>query len=194
MIINDPVVGPLPVSGDVIEWQHVFLMSIGRCYKYRSVVFDSLSTIDDSPRRDGLVHLNNVLFSQFLIEWCKIFGANNNKIHWKKLYVSGTAVDTHYRMNQKTFEGKMRQLLCHHAGITVAEFDKTHKSMTDARDKYAAHLDIGEVPPMPFLEIPYKVANALTVVFGGLVGDRYHPLESYSDTFLAEISATIVLN
>ncbi len=194
LLIRDPHEGLLPISSGVFSWQINSLISLARSYHYKPVFELVIQGLDAGPRKNFVMQMHSISFLSFVVEWCKVFGTNNNSIHWKKLYYSGTPLDDMKRLSQEAFERHVRSAILRYSGVTQDDFNKAYSSVKAARDRFAAHIDINDIPPMPFLEIPYRIANALTVLFTGFVGDPFRDLNSYHDEFVAEIEAVLVVD
>ena len=85
------------------------------------------------------------------IDWCKVFGSDGpNQTHWKK--TAGKTPDA--------AQADFRQRVLTKTGISRSGWDSYHKSMCVFRDKYVAHIDIGNIPPTPDYDIALQVAFA----------------------------------
>ena len=194
LLIQDPHEGLLPISSEVFRWQFDTLNAIARAYHYKPVFIRVLGQMEAGPRKNFIMQMHGVSFLSFIIEWCKIFGANNNEIHWKKLYAQGTPLDDKRQLSPQAFEQRVRRALLRYAGITHEEFKQTYESVKNARDRFAAHVNPNDIPEMPFFDKPYRIANALTVLFTGIVGDEFRILDSYQAAFTAEITSVLEPN
>lgn len=93
------------------------------------------------------LHVRAQLIRTFVIEWTKLFGANSNEIHWKKLV-----------MEQPAF----RDAALEKANLTENEWKDYWKQMTSFRDKVVAHLDADELPG----EVPDMTAARAMLIAG----------------------------
>lgn len=86
---------------------------------------------------------------QAAILWCMVFGANGcNPAHWKN--ISKTQSD------ELTFSFR-EGILCS-AGIDEQQWNLYWADMTDFRNKYAAHRDLGFGNPVPNFDVALQVA------------------------------------
>ena len=104
---------------------------------YAATVTWCQKTIELDTKR-YLVTVADACIQMYVINWCKIFGAErNNPIHWKKY---GIAEEDFFQKLQKD------------CGITKVDFDCCREAMMDFRNKYVAHTgDFDGV--VPFLRI-----------------------------------------
>ena len=80
-----------------------------------------------------------------VVEWCKVFGSDGEKTHWKKVLA-----DNIKEIEEQDLEDFRRRVLSK-TGLTQKEWDTYHKKMLSLRDKYVAHLDLSK----PFSEPAY---------------------------------------
>lgn len=86
---------------------------------------------------------------QATVKWCKIFGSNNcNDTHWKRLTTEPTNL-------QRSFRDGLKKSL----GINQGQWDIYWTELTDFRNKYIAHSEIGFIAPVPSFDM------ALNIVF-----------------------------
>lgn len=84
-----------------------------------------------------------------VIDWCMIFGADSNEIHWKKVVAT------------KTAQAKFRKHLFATTGLAGAQWKSYWLSMTKFRNNYAAHKTTqGTYPPVPMMDLALKIACA----------------------------------
>jgi hypothetical protein len=65
--------------------------------------------------------------------WCNVFGASDEKLHWRKTPAAEAA--------DQAARDFLQRILAH-TGFTSEAWQVYHKSMLDFRNKYVAHLDI----------------------------------------------------
>ena len=84
-----------------------------------------------------------------VIDWCMIFGADSNEIHWKKV------------VSNKSAQAKFRKHLFAATGLTGAAWKSYWLSMAKFRNNYAAHKTTqGTYPPVPMMDMALKIACA----------------------------------
>jgi hypothetical protein len=84
-----------------------------------------------------------------IIDWCMVFGADSNATHWKKV--------ARCRASQSAFRKHLKAA----TGITGPSWKKFWRSMTEFRNKYAAHRTVeGTYPPVPMVDTALLVAIA----------------------------------
>lgn len=94
------------------------------------------------------------------IDWCKVFGSDwRNDTHWKKIV--GKAPETAIDEFRKRIPAK--------TGLSQSEWAAYHKSMCDFRDKYVAHVEIGNIPKTPSFDVALKVVFAYDEWVRGLI-------------------------
>jgi len=98
-----------------------------------------------------------------ITDWCMVFGADSNQIHWKKV-----AVDDEARCSFR------RHLLCA-IELTREQWDTYWSDMTTFRNDFAAHRIVAPVYPLvPYMDVALLAATAyddwfrssVTVSFG----------------------------
>lgn len=149
------------VSPEVLAWHAQLLLGIGKSYHYRLELARHEVPAVHIVRRTGLRHLSNTLFLQFIIDWCKIFANPAEKSYWLRLY---TKTGSKGPAKVEKFKKKMKEYILQHTEIPQDEYATLIDRMKNARDKYAAHLDIGDIPQMPFLEPAFRIANVFSAL------------------------------
>jgi len=77
---------------------------------------------------------------QAAIKWCKVFGSHShNETHWKKLNPD----------DEKEIRDCFIDSLNKSQGIDLKQWEVYWKEMTDFRNKYVAHTEIGFTAPVP---------------------------------------------
>jgi len=85
------------------------------------------------------------------LDWCKVFGSDGpNPTHWKK------TSDLNPTEVQKMF----RQAALSKTGFSQSEWDEYHNRMCRFRDRYVAHVEVGQIPPVPLYDKAFEVACA----------------------------------
>lgn len=83
-----------------------------------------------------------------IIDWCMVFGTDSNEIHWKKV-----VIDEQYQCN---FRRHIRKL----ANLTKKQMDEFWFSMTNFRNKYAAHRTAAtHYPAVPYMDTALIIAT-----------------------------------
>ncbi|CAM4140553.1 hypothetical protein AEBE7430_19345 [Aeromonas bestiarum] len=126
-------------SNSIKSTEHcmMFLATFARSYYTFYAIDEHLNSLDDNtgnlfPFRS----ICNALLCDAAIIWCKVFGSNKEKTHWK------LTVD-----NQDEF----RSFLFSELGITQKEFNLYWKDITEFRSNIVAHFnpeyfETGETP------------------------------------------------
>lgn len=193
ILIKHPDTRAVTTSKAVIEWQWQTLLSIGRSYVYRNHLSALLTTLEDGPHKTAIIQTHNTHFSQLLIEWCKIFGSPKNKIHWQKAFKGLSAGKNQVFCTRKRYTDIVKIFILQSAEINNKEYKKAVGTMKNARNKYVAHCDIGQIPQMPFLETPYAIANSYSAFLSGAQGHNIAPLSEHQALFESEAQAAFPL-
>ena len=83
-----------------------------------------------------------------IIDWCMVFGADSNEIHWKRV-VLGKKGQTEFRRHLFKF-----------TGMTEHQWRSYWLSMTRFRNEFAAHKKVdGEYPPVPMMDRALQVVK-----------------------------------
>ncbi len=86
---------------------------------------------------------------QATISWCKVFGAYGcNDIHWKKLNIE----------EQNELKTSFLDGLSKSYAITTDDFEDYWKEITDFRNKFAAHTELGFNAPVPSFDKALQIA------------------------------------
>ncbi|MGF1888095.1 hypothetical protein L4D13_18375 [Photobacterium profundum] len=133
-----------------VEMQGRFfvLNSFFRSY-YLTNGLDSLCESYDSSQRElsTFTHIHNVLLSDVVISWCKLFGMNSEDCHWKNL------VENH---------DDFRNCLSEQLGLSVKEFREYQLKVLDFRNKWVVHYEPSyDHDIIPYFEHMYASALAL---------------------------------
>ncbi len=133
---------------------------------YTATVAWCLETIELDTNR-YLVTVADACIQMYVINWCKIFGAErNNPIHWKK-----------YGVVEEGFFQKLQK----DCGITKGDFDCCRKAMMDFRNKYVAHTDDFD-GVVPFLRITLDALVTLDAVLIDLNDELFGMLKDYIES------------
>lgn len=177
VVIFDSSFGAFPADRQIIRWYPTLLGNIGKAFHYRKFVAKILRTELGMTQKNALVYTHDVYFLQFVVEWCKIFGAlRSNLSHWMYLYtkIRLKRDDNIKILERNMFYKRFMPILLEKARLTEGEYRSTVTQMIKARNKYAVHLDLDSIPPMPYLLPAYKIANALSSL---LVNQDYVMIE-----------------
>nr|WP_287412670.1 hypothetical protein [Pseudodesulfovibrio sp.] len=187
-IIHHPNTRLICASEEIVNWQWNVLFSIGRSHIYRKHLQSLLERLADGDYKNAVTQTQNTMFSTFLLDWCKIFGANNNEIHWKKALLNHKTIEGHTICTKQQYATIVKQFIFEHAEITEAESQSATNAMKDARNKYAAHINFQRMPVMPYLDIPYKIARAYYAFLFKVQGVHKTPWNDLEGTFNNEIN------
>lgn len=128
----------------VIANQMALLIEYAQCYAFFKVVSEYLQ--DHKEDQEFWVHLTNVTLNDLIIKWCKVFGTDENELHWKKSSKSDGYTEFVRRLIISAFNGD-------------SEFWKSyHEEMCHFRNTYSAHRNVGEYRSVPLLDDGFKVA------------------------------------
>lgn len=162
-VVDFPDIGKFPVSIDFLEWQSDLIFSLGRSYHYHGVLIELATKELEVRRKRALVHLNNVMLLQFIIDWCKLFGSTkDNEVHWRNLYLRRRHNDRDKTIRGK-INGKIKNYIKSHSGIKN-KFEVIEGALIDARNRYAAHLQISNVPKLDMLKDAYRIADIYSAI------------------------------
>ena len=96
-----------------------------------------------------MVETLNTHLKMSVIEWCKIFGTDDNELHWEKTVI----------MNSCKFQNEFRLKIYEATKLSAKEWKDYHSTIIGFRNKYVAHYDKDYDEPVP------KMDNSLTVAF-----------------------------
>ena len=128
------------------KWLTAFFRSY-HCFFALHPLCDELDDGDDGLDLLPFHHLSNVLLYDTVINWCKIFGVDNEDCHWKRV------VKDH---------GAFRTFLFFRIDTDPAAFRKYQESVLDFRNKWIVHFDPQyDHGVVPKLDVAYQTAIAL---------------------------------
>ena len=139
-----------------------------RSFTYFREIERHLSTLNKN--REFWVHLHNTLLNDAVLKWCKVFGADDNEVHWKK------------SSQNKEFHAAVRENLLYRTGFTLEEWKAYHQIMRDFRNSYSAHRNISALKPVPWMDKSFDVAAS----FFDFIVDQYHPWAGHQP-YLGEV-------
>lgn len=117
----------IEVNTNEIEHSMMYLATFARSYHTFYALYERLDALDyDAGYLYPFRSICNALLSDATISWCKVFGANAEKTHWK------VAVDDPSR-----FKG----LLLRELNISEKEFQDYWREMMDFRNNVIAHFN-----------------------------------------------------
>jgi hypothetical protein len=138
----------------VIGNQIHLLIEYSQSYSF----FNTVAKNIDSSASDAAywAHLSNVTLTDLIIKWCKVFGTDDNELHWKKASVSNGYID-------------------HIRGLIIGRFDNNldswgqyRKGVINFRNTYSAHRNVEEYAPVPFSSKSFEIAE---LYFNFLIDD-----------------------
>ena len=141
-----------------IEWLVCNLEEISKSYFISRTINQHTQYLDlgfetYAPYR----HLCNVLVADVVIRWCKVFGTDNEEMHWKKL------------INENEIEA-FRASIFSSAKVTPEEFRAYWQQMKKVRDSVCAHFTyeyVGE--EVPHFETAIDCASAAHSYFADIL-------------------------
>ncbi|WP_022943127.1 hypothetical protein [Psychromonas hadalis] len=96
-------------------------------------------------------HIHNILLSDAVTSWCKLFGSWKDEGHWKKLI-------------PKEDHNKFLVFMQNETKLTLDEFNNYRKEMVLFRNKWVVHHDVNfKQNPVPFFDTAHSSALALNV-------------------------------
>ena len=121
------------------------------------------------------------------VAWCKVCGSRKEDIHWAKT-PTGTI--------PKPAKDDFRQRVFSKTGFAPEQWESYHTRMLAFRDKYVAHLDIGNpiAEPVPEFDPALQVAYAYGEWVRALTAPAMWnepPLSARYDEWRAEVSAVV---
>ena len=96
-------------------------------------------------KEDAWQSIEDMCYSHAVISWNQIFGSNSQNAHWKT-FVERLPVQD--RSNLKPFS---KQIIIEHLKILPDEWEKYHRAMVKARNKWLVHFDHKLRPALPKL-------------------------------------------
>lgn len=137
-------------NADILGKQFYCMHNFARILTYSREIRKRIDNIGCSKKEEWfLVKTLNTHLKMSVIDWCKIFGTDENKLHWKKAVIT----------NLEKFKNEFRLKIYEATKLSSKEWDDYHREMIDFRNKYVAHYVEGYDEPVP------KMDNALTVAF-----------------------------
>jgi hypothetical protein len=96
------------------------------------------------------------------VAWCKVFGSRKEDTHWARTPAGNIP---------KPAKDDFRQRVCSTTGFTPEQWETSHTRMLAFRDKYVAHLDIGNplADPVPEFDAALQIAYAYQEWVGELI-------------------------
>ncbi|WP_189421356.1 hypothetical protein [Cellvibrio zantedeschiae] len=129
--------------------QACLLIEYTQSYCFYKVVIEYFNENAKSiPDIEYWVHLLNVTANDLIIKWCKVFGTDDNELHWKK-----TSSSEHY-------EKTVRDLILKNFAGDIEQWREYRKSVCDFRNTYSAHRNIENYREFPELLPSFRVAES----------------------------------
>lgn len=134
------------------EWIVCNLEELSRSYYISREIKHRLSVLDYTT--GGFAphqHMCNVLVADIVIKWCKVFGSNNEEMHWKQFVED---------------EAAFRSILLQAANMTHGDYSEYWKELKILRDQVVAHFTFEYVgKKVPGFEVALDVACAAHAYF-----------------------------
>ena len=127
---------------DVFEHQLGSLVQLGCSYGYFKIAKE------DSPRDAFWIQFERVHLFTAVLQWCTIFGTNDNEIHWKRLVP-----------NSDSFKAEVRGLIYQAGGFDSDSWAAYRQNILTARNKYIAHNVPGAEPVRPNFKPAFEIAS-----------------------------------
>lgn len=149
----------IPINEPVLtaQWEHIIY--ILRSYSYKNTIKELAGDLNTAL--PGFVYLHNVMYMNIILKWCKLFSESSmQRTRIKHIFNYSNYKENvrEKKINKKHAELKQKLLTLSH--ITEDEYNDAVNSMTSSRDKFIAHCDVGQFPPMPHLDIPIRIITA----------------------------------
>lgn len=153
MEISHQDLGTVFVRRDVLKWQVDAIENVARSYSYYRIAQRNNNEIE-SNRIHARTHVMTLCVTNFIIDWCKIFGSNNNnKTHYTRL------IDTRQGHNQfENYRKSVEDHICSCCTISNDDLVSISKTMHKFRSRFAAHIDINRIPAVPSLRDKLDIA------------------------------------
>ena len=122
------------------------------CHFTRNLAYFRAGWTELKPRKEGdfwITAIGNFI-DVSVLEWCKLFGDDFDKHHWKNIATDQTV---------------FRSEIMKDVGITDAEWKNSWTIIRSYRDKFVAHLDSEHTMHVPEMDIPERMVRSY---FGGL--------------------------
>lgn len=98
----------------------------------------------------GFKFIKNSLLKQFIVQWCQIFGARGEDVHFSKLH-----------SKQRLIAEFDRDYILKVTGITLQEWNDYHGNLKRLRDKFFAHFDLDSTEDyLPNLDHALTIADS----------------------------------
>ena len=168
------------LSDDIVANQFSVLYEYSRSFAYFRTISETLDQINDANKQYW-IHSHNIFLNDGILKWCKVFGADSSKIHWKKASPS------------IRFHSLIRERILANSGFTENEWKDYHKEMCDFRNTYSAHRDIEDFKPVPMMDKSLDVASSFIdfiVDNNQWAGHPQHLKETYSQ-YVLEIQSVL---
>jgi hypothetical protein len=116
------------------------------CHFTRNLAYYRTGFQEESPKKrdEFWVTVNGNFIDICVLEWCKLFGNNSDKHHWKQIAPDADC-----------FKDEMLQTL----GILQSDFDNCWRSIRDYRDKFVAHLDSERTMHIPGMNLAWDTVE-----------------------------------
>lgn len=128
----------------VISNQMSLLIEYGQSYAFFKVVSEHLK--ENRVDLEFWVHLNNVTLNDLIIKWCKVFGTDDNELHWKK----SSSLDGYTK--------QVRELILNVFDGNFKYWEEYRKEKCNFRNTYSAHRNFREYKAVPKLDKGFQVA------------------------------------
>ncbi|HOW28479.1 MAG TPA: hypothetical protein PK876_08260 [Elusimicrobiota bacterium] len=125
----------MPYDLDIVKYQFPIVEEFIRLLAYHRAVKEALDGHQVSSYFWG--RISDSFLKVAASEWCKVFGAESNNTHWKKLPVDESEKDS--------FRNKVLTI----TNLKQEDWQKYWEEMRNFRDKLVAHLEPEKMPRTP---------------------------------------------
>ena len=131
---------------DIFKYQYVIAQDFIRHLAYYRQLHSALSGKSSFWTATANAHLEAAI-----LDWCKVFGATGNNVtHWTNIPLEDV----------ESVQNNFRNAILKTTGMSLIEWGQYHAEMLGFRDRYVAHLEIGNIPSVPFFDRALKIAFA----------------------------------
>lgn len=182
---------------NVIGEQLDVLYDIHRYYTNYRKIFELCRRLEGDASEEFFISVLNSCAMSCVMSWCLLFGnPRNSKIHWhKSAPESGASVDGD-EINNEHYKVVVRSILegvCAENGKILEEY---MNEMIAFRNKYAAHRDLGNYKPLPFLDVAIEIASAYMDWLGDEIfwGEPLVSLKEFEVAYEPKVDAVLKLH
>jgi hypothetical protein len=113
------------LNKELYEKQFFVMMDFLYHYHFHKKIYSYKDKLEKAEYFWSLSSSNNFYFA--FIDWCKVFGAYSEELHWRK------------QIKDKNTQAKFEEDLLIYLGINYDEWEKYHAHVRNIRNKHIAH-------------------------------------------------------